>query len=732
MKAFLLLLLSFWFLMVPAAAQLKNVTADITPSAGGRYEHLTTDSKGNLYVFQNLYPETGRLWRYDQTKWTTLDTDGNGWGAVYGMVADADGRLYVWGTAAKGEKQKFFVWETGRWSTLPVLEEAQKPSGMFLGPGNELMLYGLFPTGTTTSFLFKWNGQQWEPVATTVKNQFLQYLFNERKCRGVVTDQNGHLYARLFKYEKPTRNYFAVCKNNEWTLLDTVAVTFNSTVRDMALDSKNNLYVAGFYADDTKSRCLARWNGSSWSILSKNEDPIECIAVNEQDGVLFAGQIGPYKKKTVNLWSNNTESTWAGSEEYFYEMALVKNTLYAVTGIGSKYIFKIGAGEFALSPASSKPSSTGSTATAPAATTAPVDRKDEKVQEVWAIYNAYLTGFYPAFQLVDKELRAMLLLDDKGNWPNRPTWKSSSYRIKQGNIPLRAQLEALTKRLQALALAKGANTLADDLQEAVYSYSRFSYATDDLMEHMAFVIITEDMAEAMKRLQTAGKDLNSKLLQLDKTKTSYQKRMASATTEQQTGPTANLAAMGKEGVKKEPAVEVKTKTHTFRVYSGWESIFKTPEKYSTSLRSSYGTKKPAQVFQEAPDGWIKKELYVYPLQLMLEEIPAYTTEKLKQDFIGLAMRRTGWTKDKIKLLSEPVTLSDGRKGVLLFYVCPDMSGMVGGYYVDCWLALESAGNKSNLLSYKLFIDGGCPDLPQKDYAAWKEYFKKVLLTIKPN
>ncbi|HMP85756.1 MAG TPA: hypothetical protein PKE63_00675 [Lacibacter sp.] len=522
MKPFCFLLQVALLLTLQATAQLTPVSADITPSAGGRYEHLTADGKGNIYVFQNLYPEAGRLWRYDQMKWTTLDLEGKGWGGAIELVTHPDGTLYLWAAAAKGDKYRFYQWQGGQWSALPVLDDTNKPSGLFIGPNKELMLYGHFQLGGSTTYLLKWSKQQWEPVVTTVSDKFLKYLLDERKCRSLLVDKNGTLYARFFKYEKPTRNYFAICKNNTWSLLDTAAVTFNSTVRDMALDSRGQLYVAGFFADDTKSRCLARWDGTGWSILSKKEDPIECIAINEQDDVLFAGEIGPYKKKNVQIWKNNAESTWAGSEEYFYKLALAGNTLFAVTGIGSKYIFKINAGEFALTPGKTSPAiTTGAASTGTASRT---ERKDEKPQEVWAIYNSYLTDFYPAFEAIDNELRAMLKVDDKGKFPNQVVWKSSAYRIRQGTVPLRSKLEELTKRLNALALAKGANTLADDLLEAVNSYSRFSYATDGLMDQMAYTLITQELLDALAVLEKAGKNLNATTTRLNKTAAAYKQK----------------------------------------------------------------------------------------------------------------------------------------------------------------------------------------------------------------
>jgi hypothetical protein len=178
-------------------------------------------------------------------------------------------------------------------------------------------------------------------------------------------------------------------------------------------------------------------------------------------------------------------------------------------------------------------------------------------------------------------------------------------------------------------------------------------------------------------------------------------------------------------------VEVKTKTHTLNAYPSWAGIFKNAEKYS-DLRSDYGDKKPSELFNEAPDGWLKDASYVYSMHIKFEETENFTLEKNKQNFIALAMRRSELPKEKIKLVEEQFTLPDGRKAMVLFYVCADAQGMVGGYYVDCDLSFVSEKSPTTITSYTFFIDGGAPELPQQEAAAWKDYFKNVLLSIRPN
>lgn len=178
-------------------------------------------------------------------------------------------------------------------------------------------------------------------------------------------------------------------------------------------------------------------------------------------------------------------------------------------------------------------------------------------------------------------------------------------------------------------------------------------------------------------------------------------------------------------------VKIKSQTHTLYAYAGWAGIFPNSEK-SKILSSDYSNKTPSEVFNQGPNGWIKDATSLYPLFIMFSESDSSSLEREKEMFINLAKNRTGWATEKIKPIEESIIIPDGRKGLLLFYVCPDTKGMVGGNYFNCYLYLESMNDKTKITTYKIFIEGGNPDLPEQDIVAWKDYFKKVLLTITQN
>jgi hypothetical protein len=185
-------------------------------------------------------------------------------------------------------------------------------------------------------------------------------------------------------------------------------------------------------------------------------------------------------------------------------------------------------------------------------------------------------------------------------------------------------------------------------------------------------------------------------------------------------------------VEKDPVVDIITKTHHLKIYSGWKEVFKNSENKSGSLRGNIiSNTKPAQIYKEAPDGWIKSEYFTHFPQIIIDQSDSNSIEKLKEKYIQFFMSISGMPRSKVKILEEKITLKDGRKGLIIFCVYPDKSGMIAGNFSQCKLIVESENNKSIFYEYGIYIES-VPDLDFNKYAEWKDYFKKVLLTIQKN
>lgn len=100
---------------------------------------------------------------------------------------------------------------------------------------------------------------------------------------------------------------------------------------------------------------------------------------------------------------------------------------------------------------------------------------------------------------------------------------------------------------------------------------------------------------------------------------------------------------------KELPIEFKTKTHTLYAYPGWEDIFPNSEdKIGLDTEYGYGGKKPIEVFNEAPDSWIKNENSLYSMHLRFSSIDSSTLDEEKEYFIDLAKKQNRVVERKDK------------------------------------------------------------------------------------
>lgn len=737
---------SFFLVFLFSQTILAQSGADITPEANSnnRYEYLTAGKPGTIYVAKRVNYAISYLLEYNGSKWNNISPVTEGFDGFYSMSHDGKETLYCY-ASTKTDGTHLYRRKGTSWDTLPLGSLNGRLRSVWVSPNGQLFIRGKFKNENGSYFIATWKNEQWQPVGQPVDHRFLNNAFEQYAGNNFGMDGAGTLFVEIFRYEKGnSRSYIAKWDGKKWGLLDTSKYPLEGSISNMAVSKNGNIYLAGYFKDANGKYCVPAWDGKKWNTYTTSSN-IYDVAVDASDKLYAAGWVMSKSNYVVQTWENDSWTDYASSDGFFQNIVFGNNSLYAVVNSGNANVYQLVPGGLTtkskqtesnttsstVSNSSSAVTNSSTTATQPAAP----PHTDKKAKEMWSVYEDFKTAFLPKFKEIDQLLRSMLEVGDNGKFTNQVVWKSSAYRMKQLIPPAYQTIQSIRGKISALSLQKGDNYLADDLQEALNAYNRFLVQTESLMEQMQYGLITDEMKDELDEMGKAGSNLNTKLLQLNKTKDSYQKRMAAAASSQ---PTNELLSTGSDKpgntttTKQEPAVEIKTKTYTLNVYSGWADIFKNPGNATTYLRSSFGNKKPADVFKEAPNGWIKNESYVNSLQMRFSETPAYTLEKEKEDFISLAMNRTGWTKDKIKILTEPVTLPDGRKGLILFYVCPDTKGMVGGYYMDCELAVPSASNKNNLITYTIFFDGGCPKLEPKDFGVWKDYFKKVLLSVRGN
>jgi len=722
MKSLLTLFVCF---TLSAPVLFAQTNLDITPTAatsGTRYENLTLGKNGSLYTIKNVGYEHFYLMEYKNGAWQDISPVKNGWTWLLHFAVDGNNTLYCYG-AITPKEFRMYRRKGDQWDTLSTDAIRGNIQRLWVSRNGDLFAGGIFKSNHASFYAAQLKDDTWMPIAPSAEHPLFKQLEKDNYGVGELgTDEAGNFYMSLARFGQHYNNFILQWNNKQWVLFDTTQCKLDAALKRMVVDKKGVVYLAGMYKNANGSYYLPAWENGKWNTAYSTKDYIEDIALDADDKLYAAGWTNNSNGYLIQYLQNGQWVDYAACKTYYSKIVLDKDAVYAIVK-SSAHIYR-------LQPLTNNTITSGNGSTT-GSTTQP--HTDIKIREVWDIYTDFTAAFNPKFKDIKQMLELMLKSDAKGNFLYQSSWSTTSINI-QNMIPAALDmLDTYTTRLNRLNLAKNDNYLADDLLEVFKAYRKTLTATDDLMEQTKLVYVTQRTVDQMTAMETANTALLLQLKRLNDTKTNYQKQLQTVVQQvPQTQPDVTATDNTKQaGGNTEPAIEVKTKTHTFNVYSGWQGIFKDAANSTQFIQASYGKKKPAEVFKEAPEGWLKDEPVVSTLYLKITEQSGYSLAKAKQDFLSLAIRRSGLAKDKVKLLAEDVTLSDGSKGQLLFYVCKDSKGMVGGYYMDCELNIVSTKNKNNVLSYRLFMDGGCPDLPQKDYAAWLTYFKKVLVTIKP-
>jgi hypothetical protein len=109
----------------------------------------------------------------------------------------------------------------------------------------------------------------------------------------------------------------------------------DSDVFAMAVDKNGNLYIGGSFWNvaNIRARCIAKWNGSTWSALGAGTDlPVYALDVSGND--VYAGgeftEAGGVSAKYVAKWDGSTWSALGnGPEAVVNTLAISGTTLYA-------------------------------------------------------------------------------------------------------------------------------------------------------------------------------------------------------------------------------------------------------------------------------------------------------------------------------------------------------------------------------------------------------------------
>jgi len=366
----------------------------------GNVRVLTFDSGGNLYVGGDFLTAGGvtvtRVAKFDGSTWsgfgdglsggtgrvhalvvsgstvyaggtfitTTIDTpvtgvakwNGSAWEplcngtvcgvsggtpAVFALAMDSAGNLYVGGnfiTAGGVTVNRIAKWDGAQWSALG--------NGFDNGQVNALVVSGtvVYAGGTFTATggvpvtrTAMWDGAQWQALGTTGPNGTVNAL---------ALDSKGNLYvAGSFSSVAiggviTTVNRIAKWDGTAWSALGTCpncGLTGGSTARALAVDSADNLYVAGNVISVAGGTIpvshTAKWNGSIWSALGSGLNNDQPYALVFRDGYLYVGgnftATGGVSTTRIARWTaaEGRAITGAGTYIFYPPTQLVTTTL---------------------------------------------------------------------------------------------------------------------------------------------------------------------------------------------------------------------------------------------------------------------------------------------------------------------------------------------------------------------------------------------------------------------
>ncbi len=275
MKKILTLFLLVFMGMVSLNAQWSELGGSNSLTGNGNINCSAVDGNGNIYVAGALSNSSGKCYvaKYNGSSWSELGgVNALAANSVINCIAvDSNGNVYVAG-AFKNSSNKFYVakYNGSSWSELGGAN-ALGSNGIIYAlavSGNNIYAGGGagFTNASGKRYVAQYNGSSWSELGGANSMGINNDIY------AICTDGNGNVYAGGYFTDGTGHNYIVKYNGTSWTSIGgsfnapSVGAT-NGTIATLSSDANGNIYTAGWFANSSDNRYVAKYNGSTWSEL---------------------------------------------------------------------------------------------------------------------------------------------------------------------------------------------------------------------------------------------------------------------------------------------------------------------------------------------------------------------------------------------------------------------------------------------------------------------------------
>jgi hypothetical protein len=254
--------------------------------------------------------------KWDGNNWSPLGTGNNAilvYGTINCLSNDSLGSIYAAGSFTNSLGNQYVAkWDGNSWSELGGLNALHANFTIWsiaTDKAGNVYAAGGFTNGPFSTqgycYVAKWNGVVWSELGATSSNP----LNANSSIRAMVIDSKDNVYVTgaftdSISYLKGN-GYVAKWDGITWNKLPNDTSIFNTKpfyangLTNLQVDKTDNVYLAGWFRDQSNQNVLLKWDGNQWSnlgggaLLTRNTNfsSINTLSIDKWGSVYAAGNL---------------------------------------------------------------------------------------------------------------------------------------------------------------------------------------------------------------------------------------------------------------------------------------------------------------------------------------------------------------------------------------------------------------------------------------------------------